>query len=111
MKIFRISLLAVFTTVLVYTFIVGNNEGWNFIPIFFGDITEINWTGQFNLDFSFFLILTGFWIVWRNQFKPLGYVLGLLTLIGGIPYVSIYLFYLSLKSNNINSVLIGNNKG
>lgn len=109
MKAFRVFLVAVIATMLVYTFIVGNNHGWNLFPLFFGDIAAMNWAGQFNLDFSFFLIFTGLWIAWRNNFNPIGLGLGLFTLIGGIPFVSTYLLILSFKSNSTKELLIGNN--
>jgi len=110
MKAFRFFLVAVFATVLVYTIMVGNNHGWNLFPLFFGDIAAMNWAGQFNLDFSFFLLFTGLWIAWRNKFNPLGLGLGLFTLVGGIPFVSTYLFILSYKTNSIKEILTGKNK-
>lgn len=110
MKVFRIFLVAVFVTVVSYTIIVGVNHGWNLFPIFFGDIAAMNWAGQFNLDFTFFLIFTGLWIAWRNKFSGLGIALGLFTLVGGIPFVSAYIFILSLKENTgIKEILIGEN--
>lgn len=109
MKVFRVFLVAVFATVIVYTIIVGNTHGWNFLPIFFKDITAMNWAGQFNLDFSFFLIFTGLWVAWRNEFKPIGISLGLFTLVGGIPFISSYLFILSFKTNSVKEILIGKN--
>jgi len=110
MRIFRTFLIIVFLIVVVYTTIVGNNHGWNFLPIFLEDIIKLNWSGQFNLDFSFFLIFTGLWIAWRNQFNFKGIGLGLFTLVGGIPFVCVYLFILSLEENSsIKKMLIGNN--
>ena len=110
MKVFRFFLVAVFTTVLVYTITVGNNHGWNLFPIFFDDIMSMNWAGQFNLDFSFFLLFTGLWVAWRNKFSTIGIGLGLFTLVGGIPFVSVYLFILSCKANvGIKEILIGEN--
>lgn len=109
MKVFRVFLITVLATMLVYTAAVGYNHGWNFFPIFFGDMATMNWAGQFNLDFSFFLIFTGLWISWRNNFNLIGVGLGLFTLVGGIPFVSTYLLVLSFKSKNIKEILIGNN--
>lgn len=110
MKTFRFFLIAVFATVLVYTFNVGNTQGWIFFTPFLNDIVAMNWAGQFNVDFSFFLIFTGLWIAWRNKFNATGIGLGLFTLVGGIPFVSVYLFILSLKKNaTIKEMLIGEN--
>jgi hypothetical protein len=110
MKAFRFFLVAVFTTVLAYTFVVGNNHGWSFFTPFFNDIIAMTWAGQFNLDFSFFLIFTGLWIAWRNKFNTLGITLGIFTLVGGIPFLSVYLFVLSLGTNvGVKELLIGKN--
>lgn len=110
MKGFRVFLVAVFVTVFVYTFKVGNVHGWRFFEPFFSDIFAMNWAGQFNLDFSFFLLFTVLWIAWRNKFNAVGIALGLFTLVGGIPFVSAYLFILSLKPNGgIKELLIGEN--
>lgn len=110
MKAFRLFLVAVFAAVIVYTFVVGNNHGWSFFSPFFGDIMAMNWAGQFNLDFSFFLIFGGLWVAWRNKFNMTGIALGIFTLIGGIPFVSAYLYILSSKENvGIKEILIGEN--
>lgn len=109
MKAFRVFLIAVIATMLVYTITVGKNHGWNIFPLFFGDIATMNWAGQFNLDFSFFLLFTGLWIAWRNNFSSIGIGLGLFTLVGGIPFVSTYLLILSFQTNSIKEILIGKN--
>jgi hypothetical protein len=110
MKAFRFFLIIVFITVLVYTFNVGNTQGWNFFSPFMNDILAMNWAGQFNVDFSFFLVFTGLWIAWRNKFNATGIALGLFTLVGGIPFVSVYLFILSLRANTtIKEMLVGEN--
>ena len=78
MLFFRIFLLAIIFVVGVYTFPVVMDYGLlSLFPNFFGEIGQLNWQGQFNLDFFTFLLLSGFWLVWRNQFSPLGFVLGL----------------------------------
>ena len=110
MKTFRFFLIVVFVTVIFYTFNVGTEYGWSFFSPFMNDIKSLTWAGQFNVDFSFFLIFTGLWIAWRNKFSATGIGLGLLTLVGGIPFVSVYLFILSLKANTtIKEMLVGEN--
>ena len=37
------------------------------LPSFFGEMSKMNWQGQFNLDFFMFLLMSGSWIAWRNQ--------------------------------------------
>lgn len=43
----------------------GALRGWNFMPVFFRDIIALTWPGQFNLDFSCLLSLSGLWLAWR----------------------------------------------
>lgn len=109
MKVFRFILVVAIATMLVYTLKVGIIHGWNFAPLFLGDITAMNWPGQFNLDFSSLLLFAGLWMAWRNKFSPIGIILGLITLVGGIPFISTYLLILSFKSKSIKEILIGNN--
>jgi len=111
MKAFRAFLVVAFVAELVYTIIAGNNQGWNIFPIIIDSIVSLTWVGQFNLDFTFFLALTGLWVAWRNKFSSLGIILGLVAFVGGIVFLSVYLFFLSFNSNDsVKEILIGNNK-
>lgn len=38
---------------------VGASHAWNLFPVFFGDIAAMTWAGQFNADFTGFLLLSG----------------------------------------------------
>jgi len=109
MKAFRLFLVVAFVTELVYTIIAGINHGWNLFPIIIDSIGSLTWLGQFNLDFAFFLALAGLWVAWRNKFSPAGIVLGLIAFVGGIIFISVYLFILSFKANSIKEILIGKN--
>ena len=80
MLAFRVSLTSIVGIVLVYTGLVGATQGWNFMPVFFQYIIAMTWPGQFNLDFSCLLILSGLWLAWRHQFSALGLGLGVLAL-------------------------------
>ena len=92
MLFFRIFLFAIIFVVGAYTFPVVMDYGLlSLFPNFFGEIRQLSWQGQFNLDFFTFLLLSGFWLVWRNQFSPLGFVLGLGGVLLGAPYLALYL--------------------
>jgi hypothetical protein len=110
MKVFRVYMVAIFATIFVYTILVGNNHGWNLIPLFFGDIAAMNWAGQFNLDFSFLLTISCLWVCWRNKFSGVGFLLGFFAIVGGATFLSVYLLIVSLKANSIKEILIGENK-
>ncbi|MCB1193485.1 MAG: hypothetical protein H7A23_21420 [Leptospiraceae bacterium] len=98
MKAFQILLAILITGILIYTGITGFQHGWNLFPIFFGDIAAMTWSGQFNFDFSCFLILSGLWLAWRNNFSLGGLALGALGIVGGIMLLAPYLLFISFKS-------------
>ena len=109
MLFFRIFLLAIIFVVGAYTFPVVMDYGLlSLFPNFFEEIGQLNWQGQFNLDFFTFLLLSGFWLVWRNQFSPLGFVLGIGGVLLGAPYLALYLLYLSYRTNgDVPKMLLG----
>ncbi|MEM9055296.1 MAG: hypothetical protein AAGB16_08215 [Pseudomonadota bacterium] len=99
---------AIFLVVLtVYTGIVIANHGATLVPIFFGDMTAMTWPGQFNLDFMGFLILSTLWVLWRNEFKPIGWALAPFALFGGMMFLTIYLLVLSVRVPDLKTLLIG----
>lgn len=98
MILFRGYLIAIFSLVVIYTIFVVMNHGMGLIPLFFGDIAAMTWAGQFNLDFLGFLILSGSWLAWRHHFSPLGLLLFFAGLFGGIVFLSVYLFFVSLQA-------------
>ncbi|MBO6543610.1 MAG: hypothetical protein JJ939_02725 [Alphaproteobacteria bacterium] len=99
MTIFRLFLATLFTIIVVYTVFVGLEHGWNLFPLFFSDIFAMTWAGQFNLDFLGFLSLSALWVAWRHHFSAAGLGLSILAFTGGIPFLSVYLLYASLKAD------------
>lgn len=99
MTAFRTLLVIIFATVFVYTIPVTLNHGMNLHAIFFSDILAVNWPGQFNLDFFGMLMLSGFWMAWRQEFTPGGLFVGLLGLNLGAPMLAAYLLVVSFRSN------------
>ena len=78
------------------------------LPTFFGDMAEMGWPGQFNLDFMGFLTLAGLWTAWRNHFSALGVLLGVVAFFGGIPFLTTYLLVLSFQSGgDVKVMLLG----
>lgn len=111
MTALRIFLIAIVATLAIYTLNVGIGHGWNLFPIFFNDIFRGNWSGQFNLDFTFMLMISALWTAWRNRFTALGFALGFLALIGGSLFLSTYLFVLTYKhKGNITDIMLGSNR-
>lgn len=108
MTAFRILLALIFLVVVSYTVPVVAQHGLNLFPVFFGDIAKLGWPGQFNVDFSGFLTLSGLWLAWRHHFSPAGLALGVLGFFGGAPVLTAYLFVASLRANgDVATLLLG----
>ncbi|CAN5810072.1 hypothetical protein BH11PSE8_BH11PSE8_33710 [soil metagenome] len=46
------------------------------MPVFVEDIFAMTWRGQFNVDFTCLLLLSGLWLAWRHRRSSVGIVLG-----------------------------------
>ena len=103
---FRAFLSVIFVSIVAYTSVVVANHGMGLLPIFLNDIVAMTWRGQFNLDFTGFLVLSAFWLAWRNQFSPLGLVLGVLGFFGGAPVLTAYLLVTSFAVDGDVQVLL-----
>lgn len=87
----RIFLIVVLALLGGYTLVVGSRQGWDLLPIFFGDIAALGWNGQFNIDFLSFLLLSGLWVAWRHHVSPAGLALGLVAVFAGMLFLATYL--------------------
>lgn len=106
-----IKILLVLQTIalLVYTFFAFQNEGADLFQIFIANIASMTWNGQFNLDFSCYLTLSGVWIMWRNKFNSTSILVGLTAMILGIIVFAPYVLYVLKKENgDLSKLLIGN---
>lgn len=108
---FRILLAAILALMLGYTGPVIVQHGMGLVPLFFAAIGEMGWQGQFNVDFSCFLILSGLWVAWRNNFSLLGLVLAPVASFGGALFLSIYLLILSFQlRGDMAALLLGSRR-
>ena len=111
MNAFRIFLAIIFIVIVVYTTIVVSNHGLGLLTVFFGDMAKMAWPGQFNLDFMTFLLLSGLWVSWRNEFSPGGLLLGVVAVFGGMLFLSTYLLVLSFQhGGDIEAMVLGNRR-
>jgi hypothetical protein len=93
---------------LIYTFFAFQSEGADLFTVFTNNVFSLNWSGQFNLDFLCYLTLSGFWIMWRNNFTTKSILVGLAAMVLGIVMFAPYLLWQTNKENgNIKRVLIG----
>ena len=108
MAAFRALLALVFTILVVVTAITIANHGPNLFPVFFGDIAELTWRGQFNVDFACFLVFSALWLMWRHEFSGAGLVLGVFGFFGGALFLSAYLFVMSRRvDDDVAALLLG----
>lgn len=111
MQAFRIYLVVVVVCLGAYTITVGINHGWNLLPVFFRDIDAMAWPGQFNADFTTFLLLSGLWVAWRNQFSGAGIALAVVAFFGGMMFLAPYLLYTSVRAKgNVSAMLLGESR-
>jgi len=112
MNAFRVLLLAMAGSLLIYTGIVIQHHGWGLFSVFFGDMARMAWPGQFNLDFTFMLTLSGLWVAWRHRFSAGGVALGVLAIFGGASFLSVYLIALSFQTRgDVHEMLLGKRLG
>ncbi|HEV7234093.1 MAG TPA: hypothetical protein VGN36_07590 [Sphingorhabdus sp.] len=108
MNLFRLLLLAIVAVVGIYTIVVVQQHGPDFVIPFFADIAEMGWAGQFNMDFLSFLMLGSLWLMWRHHFSPLGLFFGVVIFAGGAPFLCSYLLVVIAKNRpDIASLLLG----
>lgn len=93
---------------LVYTVIAAGNEGVNLFPFFLSNVQAMGWSGQFNLDFGCYLLLSGLWVLWRHQFSRLGWLLApVLTVLGIVAFAPYLVFLLWQNGGDLKKVLLG----
>lgn len=108
MTAFRALLIAMLAVLTCYTAIVIAHHGADFFPAFNADLRAMAWPGQFNVDFSCFLLLSGLWVAWRHHFSAPGLVLSVLAFFGGFGFLGTYLLIASFRERgDIAAVMLG----
>lgn len=108
MTLLRIFLIAAFLAVLAYTLLVAGRHGFDLVSVFMANIAAVNWSGQFNLDFLTYLLLSAGWVAWRHNFSGPGLLLGLIASVGGMLFLAVYLLVVSFRSNgDMRTLLLG----
>ncbi len=106
MIMFRVFLVLIFVALVGYTGVVVSNHGMGLLPVFFGDMAQLAWPGQFNLDFMFMLSLSALWVSYRHRFGAAGLLLGAGAFFGGALFLSVYLLVASFRANGDVAVLL-----
>jgi hypothetical protein len=108
MLFFRSLLVTLFAITFVYTLIITGTHGWNFLPTVLSNVQALNWSGQFNIDFACYLVLSVVWVAWRNRFSAQGILLAAVASVGGILFFAPYLLVLTFSTRgNMKMLLLG----
>lgn len=111
MNAFRMLLVVLWLVMAGVTAVVIVNHGANLFPVFFGDIADLSWRGQFNVDFSCYLIFSTLWLMWRHEFSPAGLALGVVGFFGGAFFLTAYLLVVSFSVNgDMAALFLGENR-
>ncbi|HET9620352.1 MAG TPA: hypothetical protein VFP84_03220 [Kofleriaceae bacterium] len=111
MTALRAFLVLAFATIAGYTAIVIAHHGLGLFAVFFGDLASVTWPGQFDLDFLCLLTLSAIWVAHRHRFRPIGLLLGLCALVGGVLFLSVYLLVAAARANgDAGSLLLGEHR-
>lgn len=101
------SLCVLFLAVIaIYTVIAISNDGFDLITPFVGDILSMSWSGQFNLDFMMYLILSALWVAWRHGFSGAGLALAAVASVGGMLFFAPYLLIQIVRAGGDFEVLL-----
>ena len=97
--------------IVVYTVIAISNVGIDLITPFVGDILSAGWSGQFNLDFMMYLILSALWVAWRHDFSGAGLALAVIASVGGMLFFAAYLLVqIGRADGDVGKLLLGHRR-
>lgn len=111
MTAFRGFLALIFLVLAGYTGVVISRHGLGLFAVFFGDMARLGWSGQFNLDFTCLLALSGLWVASRHRFRASGLALGACAFFGGALFLSGYLIVASIRAKgDLAALLLGDRR-
>lgn len=92
----------------IITILAFQREGAGLFQVFMGNMLAGGWNGQFNADFTCYLMLSGLWLIWRNHFHPAAILMGIAASILGIVAFAPYLVYLLYREKgDVAKVFVG----
>ena len=103
---FRLVLMAMTVLIVLFTLAATANGGLDLFTPFLRPVFEMNWQGQFNIDFLTYLVLSGLWMAWRSGFSRSGLLLGIAAPPLGMLFFAPYLIYLIGRSENCSRKLL-----
>lgn len=111
MRALSILLFAMFIAIVAYTVAVTAEYGPDLVTPFSRELLGLTWSGQFNLDFLSYLVLSGLWIAWRDRFSGAAIGLGAAASVLGIMFFAPYLMLLLHRERyDLTAVLLGSRR-
>lgn len=108
--LFKCTLVGFIVLLLLYTVKATQAHGFTLIDALVENAQGFSWSGQFNLDFTCYLILSGIWIMWRGKFAVPAIVTGLAASVLGMMFFAPYLLYLLYaEQGDVKKLLLGKN--
>lgn len=104
----RLVLIAMTALIVIFTATAIQQGGLNLITPFLTPMFAMTWPGQFHVDFTCYLVLSGIWMAWRSGFSKGGIALGILAPPLGILFFAPYLIYLISKTGgDVRKLILG----
>lgn len=102
----RVFLVLWLTLMVAYTHLVIAHDGVDFLTPFHAAVARVGWEGQFSLDLAGFLVVTAFWITWRQGASLLALLTALVVVSGGMIGVCAYLLIIGMAARGDVKVLL-----
>lgn len=110
--LFKSTLVLFIALLLFYTVKATQAHGFTLVSALADNMSGFSWSGQFNLDFTCYLILSGIWIMWRDKFSLPAIITGMAASILGMLFFAPYLLYLLyVVKGDVKKLLLGKNVG
>ena len=104
----RVFLTIATATIFTISIYAALTNGVNWPAVYFGDLLDLDWRSQFNIDFLIHLFLLATWISWREGFTAKGFVFGFLSIFLGGMFGFPYLLHATYKaSGDPRAILLG----
>ena len=111
MTMLRLFLLVSTIVIYLLTYLAVAAQGINWPAVAFGDILDLNWRSQFDVDFVIHLLLLATWISWREGFSLKGHVYGFLSIVMGGMFSFPYILYaIYMGKGDPKGVLLGDHQ-
>lgn len=108
MTFLRNTVALMFLAVAAYSLVVFSTVGMDFISPYIADLFSLTWPGQFNLDFTCYLLLSGLWVAWRGGFTGTSIALGVTaSVLGMLAFGVMLLAFIRAAKGDLRALLLG----